>query len=388
MQSTYCTNIHQVDGWPEVFDAIRASVPPIRAKVAPDTVFPLCLWLSWRSLQQMGARGADEFRGWCQDNHVQVTCLNGFPFGAFHDEVVKQQAYLPDWRSVERLDYTCKLAALLAKWLPAAGLAGTSSRSCECWQERVAGVISTVPIAFGNLTGDMTAAYTNITKALQHLDAIAQKTQKRIVLAFEPEPGCALETTDHALQFAAQLELPESLKPYFGICYDCCHQTVEFEDGCDSLGRLQSAGINVPVVHVSSALRAAGGELATLRSFAEPKYLHQTVAQTIDGELIRFADLGDALARGADGSHIREWRVHFHVPVDAKEVRGCATTKSELVSVLKCISDGVVVPEAVVVETYSLGVLMGQPSEQAITQDVCRQLLWLDGQLQQARKDQ
>ncbi len=44
--------------------------------------------------------------------------LNTFPFGNFHSERVKENVYLPDWSTEDRLNYTLDCAQLLARLLP------------------------------------------------------------------------------------------------------------------------------------------------------------------------------------------------------------------------------------------------------------------------------
>jgi hypothetical protein len=73
-----------------------------------------------------------------RENDCFVPTLNGFPYGSFHGERVKERVYLPDWRSPDRAAYTMRLADLLAGWLP----------------EGVTGSISTVPIGFKGVVGE------------------------------------------------------------------------------------------------------------------------------------------------------------------------------------------------------------------------------------------
>ena len=49
-----------------------------------------------------------------------------------------------------------------------------------------------------------------------------------------------------------------------GVCYDVCHAAVEFEDPAGSLQALRAAGIGVPKLQLSAALRiaAVGSETA------------------------------------------------------------------------------------------------------------------------------
>ena len=61
------------------------------------------------------------FRDWCDAEGFCVPTLNGFPYGRFHGEGVKEKVYLPDWRDPERLRYTNLLADLLAEKSEALG---------------------------------------------------------------------------------------------------------------------------------------------------------------------------------------------------------------------------------------------------------------------------
>lgn len=370
MKLTYCTNIHPADGWKPVFSSLLATVPRIakamrRDSASTDDPFPLCLWLSALSVSDVTDAAVDEFCSWCAQNRVEVVCLNGFPYGAFHANVVKQGAYLPDWRSPERLAYTCALADFLARCLPTRR-----------------GVITTVPVGFGSLADASEGwqqAYGHILKALEYLDGLAQRSSKQIVLAFEPEPGCVLQTVDDVLAFVDGLRVPAALVPYFGVCYDCCHQAVQFETAGESLARLTNAGVQIAAMHLSAALCAPGGSLSCLASFNEPKYLHQTVARMRDGRLQRFVDLGDALEAGIDGDAVDQWRVHFHVPIDTDRVQGCETTQPQLREALAWVArtPGALPADIpLVVETYSLAQVPGETKQRLLGESVVRELTW------------
>ena len=68
--------------------------------------------------------------------------INAFPFGPFHGVRVKEQVYLPDWRSAERVAFTANSAAVLAAILP----------------DGIDGSISTVPGAFKMANASLTRA--------------------------------------------------------------------------------------------------------------------------------------------------------------------------------------------------------------------------------------
>ena len=60
----------------------------------------------------------NEFKAFLTDNNLYVFTVNGFPYGNFHGTIVKENVYSPDWRSAQRVQYTCLLADILARLLP------------------------------------------------------------------------------------------------------------------------------------------------------------------------------------------------------------------------------------------------------------------------------
>lgn len=370
---TYCTNIHAGEGWADVVAGVRANVPLVRAALAragagdrddEGAPFPLSLWLSGRAARECGAREAAAFGAWCQEAGCRVASLNGFPYGAFHGTPVKAQVYRPDWRERERLDHTERLARVLAGWLA---------------DGDGPGVVSTVPIGWagddhsGAARGGWDEARRNVHRAAVALDRIAQATGREVLLALEPEPGCVLETTEQVVRWFEELALPPALRRYVGVCFDCCHQAVQFESPAEALLRLAAAEVRVAQAHVTAALRVPGGRLGELAPFAEPVYLHQAVARRRDGRLLRYADLPLALAAGVDGAEVEEWRVHFHVPVFAARLGAVATTRPELEEALAALAPDV----PLIVETYTFGVLPPQLRTATVAQSIARELAWV-----------
>ncbi len=364
---TYCTNIHPGESWEEVQSAVYSHVPEVRAALraggAPDQPFPLSLWISGRAARELEEEGSARFLEFCKTQRCAPSSINGFPYGAFHGQRVKEEVYLPDWRDPERAAHTARLACILGGWLQAA--------------PGQTGVISTVPLGFKGQPGaDWSEARKQLVSALESLDAVSQATGRDLVLSLEAEPACLLETTAEVIAFFEQLKLPPALARHLGICFDCCHQAVQFERPAESLRALLDAGVRLSQAHVTCALRVPGGALETLRQFDEPVYLHQTVGRRTDGTLLRFADLPQALASGVDGSGIDEWRVHFHAPVFAEEVGGIRTTQPELRELLADLS-----PEVpLVVETYTFGVLPEALRLPTVAASIARELLWVRAQ--------
>ena len=84
---------------------------------------------------------------------------------------------------------------------------------------------------------------------------------------------------------------------FLGVNYDTCHLAIEFESAVDAFAALREKNIRISKLHLSSALRLspAPQNLKTLKGFEDDIYLHQVVAKSKDGSLLRYRDLPDAL---------------------------------------------------------------------------------------------
>jgi hypothetical protein len=144
-----------------------------------------------------------------------------------------------------------------------------------------------------------------------------------------------------------------------------CHQSVEFEDVAKSIQALHTADIRINKVHITCALRLERpGEnqegRAALATYVEPRYLHQTFARGRDGSTVYQLDLDAALCSSPpdDFRAADEWRVHFHVPVNAESLGPLGTTRSDLKRALAAVA-GLPYAPHLEVETYTWGVLPG-----------------------------
>jgi sugar phosphate isomerase/epimerase len=355
---TYCTNIHPGESWEETTAAVRAHVPAVRAACSPDVPFPVGLRLSGRASLEGDAALARCFGAWLAANGLYVDTVNGFPYGRFHAVAVKERVYLPDWRDPERAAYTGRLARLLAAWLPPGGT----------------GSISTVPLGFRRdfPEADIPLALAGLTRALADLAALEEETGRRVRLAVEAEPGCLVETTPQMVGLFARLDLPPRLARHLTVCYDCCHQALQFEDPGESLGLLAASGIPIGHVQVSSALHLDGPDLARLARFAEPVYLHQAVGRRQDGSLVRFDDLSRALAALPPG--VAAWRVHFHLPVFLERLPECLATQEFLRDVLPRFAPEIPLE----VETYTFAVLPPELQTAQVTDSIIREIGWVE----------
>src|SRR3974390_380473 len=129
----YCTNIHRGETWHDTFESLQTHVLAVRDRVCPKKPFAIGLRLSNRAARELSnPETLLAFQRWLTQKNCYIFTMNGFPYGQFHGIRVKEQVYLPDWTSPERLAYTNLLFDLLAKILPPG----------------VEGSVSTLPVSF------------------------------------------------------------------------------------------------------------------------------------------------------------------------------------------------------------------------------------------------
>jgi sugar phosphate isomerase/epimerase len=387
---TYCTNIHAAETGEEVRSNLERHVRRVKAAVAPARPFGVGLRLSAVAAAALSRPAELEaFREFLGASGLYVFTINGFPYGPFHGTRVKEEVYLPDWLDEARLEYSDRLAELLAALLPdEPGLEGTVSTVPGAYKARVRGAAD---------EGRMAELMVRHAASLHRL---RERTGKMVSLALEPEPCCHMETVDETVRFfEARLfaapslaafgrltglgpaESEAALRRHLGVCFDACHMAVEFEDAAAGLRALGRAGIRVGKVQVSAGLRVRmdPGDRAlvdALRPFAEGVYLHQVVERR-DGRLVRYLDLPEALdAAQRDGAGPREWRIHFHVPLFREELGRFASTQDYLRGVLGLLRQEAHAPH-LEVETYTWDVLPEAFRREDIASAVARELRWV-----------
>jgi sugar phosphate isomerase/epimerase len=392
---TYCTNIHPGESWPEVRVNIERFVLAVRDHVTPRQRFGIGLRLSAEAAEALARPGEVEaFRAFLDEHDLYVFTINGFPYGPFHGQPVKEEVYLPDWRSEARLRYSDQLATLLAALLPEeAGLEGS---------------ISTVPGAFRAHVlneADVADMTDKLARHLATLHRLREETGKRISLALEPEPCCYLETVaDTVAFFERRLFAPnvvrdlagrtgmsrgqseDFLRHHLGVCFDACHMAVEFEPVDAALQAFRDAGIRVVKIQISAGLRVHIARhdtrvLDALGAFADPVYLHQVVERR-DGELRRYLDLPQALESAARfGGAPREWRIHFHVPLFREQLGPFDSTQPYVRELLDLVRHELV-SQHLEVETYTWDVLPEEHRREDLVTAVARELRWVMEQIE------
>ncbi len=354
---SYCTNVHPGRTLHEVLTGLSQFTLPIREQFGQ----PLAagLWLAKSVIDELADdRELARCTEWLASQKIPVYTLNAFPYGDFHSERVKEQVYLPDWTQPIRRQYTQDCAVVLAHLLPPG----------------VEGSISTVPLGFKALATSpdfIDRCLDPLIDLARFLADLKEHHDRTVRLAIEPEPLCVLETTGETIAFferlrdraVARQSLAE-VDEHLGVCYDVCHQAVEFEDVAASLRALHKANIRINKVHISCAIDAPRAGIdpdlrAALRKYIEPRYLHQTFGRSASG-VVHHLDL-DALLTDDPPAEFRaadHWRVHFHVPVDAERIGPLGTTRPDLIAALRVIPELPYAPH-LEVETYTWEVLPG-----------------------------
>ncbi len=351
----YCTNVHAYDTQAGMIAALTTHAEPLRrrlvasGRLGADAPLGVGLWLPVAVADEVAADPAPLRRALDRLGLYAFT-VNAFPYGAFHGERVKDDVFRPTWAEPERVDYTLRAAAALAGLLPEGEQVGSLSTHTGAYKPWGAAANAERPIADGFL------------RAAEGLARLEERSGRRIVLALEPEPLSFLETTPEVVHFFAQhfTDAGDAAARHLGLCYDACHQAVEYEDMGASLGALAAAGIGLGKVQLSSAIRLQrpGVDREKLRPFAEDRWFHQVIARGQEGVLRRHADLADAL--DDDSVHgDTEWRVHFHVPIFAPDLDGVGrlqTTRDDLGTLLDLVADPIVTLH-MEIETYSFGMI-------------------------------
>jgi sugar phosphate isomerase/epimerase len=360
----YCTNVHAAEDLDGVIAQLERFAAPVRQALG-SRVLGVGLWLAAPVARLLREQpdGVARLREALDRLALEVVTLNGFPYRAFHAEVVKLAVYRPDWTRAERADYTLDLAHVLAGLLPADVRDGS---------------VSTLPLGWrsGWSEQDTAAARARLRDVADGLAALEQQTGKRVRVGLEPEPGCIVETTEQAVRAL------DGLDPnWLGLCLDACHLAVQFESAAAALDALDAAGVPIVKAQASAALRAPadGTRTAQLTRFVEPRFMHQT-RELVGAGFVGVDDLDEALAGGLPGES--EWRVHFHVPV---HLDGGRTTQPELRELLQGLVGGAV-PRTrhVELETYTWDVLPGAMragDDAALVDGLARELGWLAGEL-------
>jgi len=385
---TYCSNIHPGEKWDDHFKELRENLPFIKQQLSPGQSFGLGLRIANEaSVELSKPEKIAEFKNWLAAEDIYVFVINGFPYGGFHNTVVKDHVHTPDWTTKDRLDYTVRLFNILEQLLP----------------DNMEGGVSTPPLSYRlwwksdaekqKATLDAT---NHILILLDELIRIKEQTGKKLHLDIEPEPDGILDNMVDFINWYRDVLLPaglsflqkkygfstqksqETVLDHIQLCYDICHAAVGFEEPESILKSLQEIGIKVGRIQISSALKVdfcTNRELKrrAIETFNEPVYLHQVVSRNSDYTKTHYADLPDALAHWNENQE--QWRVHFHVPLFIASYGVLDSTQSDIVKTL-AIQQKSPFTSFLEVETYTWSVLPDD-MQKPIGESIVREMQWV-----------
>jgi hypothetical protein len=352
---SYCSNIHTGEIWSEHFAQLQAHVPAVKAQVSPDEKMGLGLrFANQASIDLQDSARISELKTWLKEQNLYVFTLNGFPYGGFHNTIVKDQVHAPDWTTTERKDYTIRLAHILAQLL-----------------EENEGGISTSPLSYRYwFTSEkeredaMFQSTKHLLEVVEILAKIEQQTGKVIHLDIEPEPDGLLSNHTEFVHWYEDVLLPAGdatlIRKHIQLCFDICHYGVSFDDPETSIAELKSKNIPVGKIQISSALRIdlrdqEEAKIDELKKYREPVYLHQVKALRKNGTYEEFKDLDEAFDAFQPETY-DEWRVHFHVPLFLENYGLLGSTQKEIRETLAIQKENPFTNH-LEIETYTWGVL-------------------------------
>jgi hypothetical protein len=388
---TYCTNIHPGQDWNSTFDSIQKHVPGIKKEVSKNQPFGLGLRLSNKASEELDmGTNMSVFQKWLANNDVYVFTMNGFPYGNFHDERLKDMVHAPDWTTIERLKYTKRLFRQLSQLLPTGmnGGISTSPISYKYWHNTEQETIEAFEVGAQQML-----------RVAKYLFELEETTGKYLHLDIEPEPDGLLENSDEVVSFFSNYLLPfgipylkeelnlngkeaeAAIKRYITICYDICHFSLAYEEPSDTFTKFERENIIVGKIQVSAALkiRFSGTDdkliWKELSRFNEPTYLHQ-VTEKIGNTVKTYSDLPVILEKKG---HHQELRAHYHVPIFLEKYGALFSTQDHIIKTLDFIQDHPV-SEHLEIETYTWDVL---PSDlkQDLSESIVREINWLKTRL-------
>lgn len=364
----YCTNVAPMTDLDGLVASLRGLWTDVRQRLHPDASDEQPLGLGIWFPDELAANLAndraaqDRLRDTLAELRLELVTVNAFPMREFHAPVVKEGVYLPHWMQDERDTYTRNVAAAVAGILP---------RGSDL-------TLSTLPIRYPKQDADALAiAAQRLTALSGHLAELEDRTGTVVRVALEPEPCCALETTDEAIAFfgdhLATRAPAHLIRRYLGVCLDLCHTCVAHEDPIDALARYGKAEVSVHKIQVSAALEVPepddSDQRALVAQFVEPRWLHQVGRGPGDVVLDLPQALADEAATGPG-----PWRVHFHVPLHAENVGGLPTTRSTVQRTLEHVGK-MPQPPVLELETYTWSVVPGASDD--LAQNVANEIAWV-----------
>lgn len=367
---TYCSNIYSSDTWNDIFVSLKKNIPKISSKLSTNKPFGIGLRLSNNAATQLlENNNIIVFQEWLNENNYYVSTINGFVYGNFYNTNIKDKVYQPDWTTLERASYNDLLIEILSKLCPIGKEIG----------------FSTSPLGYKfSLNKEKETSYNNLVinyllillKKLIYIEKLENKT---IHIDFEPEADCLLENIHDVINFFEKsllinlaykltedlnLTLPEAknyILKHLRICYDICHQSIQFEDHLKNFEILNKRNIKIGKIQLSSALEinvkkhTLNNLKIDLDKFKDEIYLHQVVIKNFDGSFTKYRDLPEALENFVDNKE-SFWRIHYHLPIFAENYNNLFTTRKEIQTIINFLKTSYIT-SCLEIETYTWEIL-------------------------------
>ena len=276
---------------------------------------------------------------------IAFTSLNAFPLRPFQSDVVKDQAYAPDWGSQQRLDDSMACIAI------ADALSAEDDALCT---------ISTLPGSY-RPWGEACPAPALIAHNLGLWAAAAYQHRasggKQCLLCIEPEPCCSFGSGAELLQFwshqrsaalaaarailGSAADAESAIAQHLATCWDTCHASVVYENQATTIAALSHLGLPprklqysaAPMTHIPLQAEA----IEALIAMDEPRFCHQVglVWEGDEGTHSEILpDISDLTQRWHSWQQripegLRSLRCHFHIPIDGQPAHPLLTSSIE-----------------------------------------------------------
>lgn len=371
MHLCYSANMHPVSSFTGALQALEEiSLPVLKSLTAEKHIEKgVGLWLSDAMLKGLAPSFLKE---WLEEKKLTVRTFNGFPYGAFHRQRVKEKVYLPDWSHPKRLAFTNNLLGLLATWIPPG-------------EE---GSVSSVPGSFKEFTTQRERIFYHLERCSLFAEKLSNERGIDLHVGLEPEPLGLFDNTEDSIAFFKEFFAfcsEEAIgRRRIGVTYDTCHFALMDERPEESLARFAQEGIRVSKIQLSNALglwaRAHEEIAACLQLYDEPTYLHQVVAffgrkNTRSRRIYRdIAPFLQSLQSGSQG--LEKLLIHFHIPLDREPQSPFFSTSKAIEQTLAYSKAHPGICNHYEVETYTWDVLSSQGGR-SLSQQIASEMHWV-----------
>lgn len=344
----YALNAFPYEDLRAMLRVLQRDATRIKRAAFPRSPFPIELRFSQQIVDALRRQPAARklIRAALHRRQLQLLTVNAFVPRSFHRGRVKENVYLPAWNSPRRdrhsrVAFTNDCIALLAELIP----------------DEIP--FASVSVPAGVLKKNVppsrrVPAKNAIARAVAECAAFAfetfKRTNRKVFIGLEPEPGLTCETTVETIQFFCHhlwKILPREHREFVGVNFDLCHQLVQWEDPLDCIHQLLRHDIPLTKIHLTNAIQLDeplapenAPRLDRLRRFyAQSKFLHQTIGvDSRNRPVFSSLDLPRVLSpsglRELAAKKVRRLRIHYHMPLFDAPQSLIATTLPEVVRFL------------------------------------------------------